>query len=327
MWEEFKKVLDRFNSFLLSTHVNPDGDGLGSEIALASLIKSLKKEARIVNASATPSNYQFMDPDNEILVYDMPQAQEAMKKCQAVIILDCGAFERLRELGDILQKSAAYKICIDHHLTQGSGFDLMVVDDKSPASGMMIYDLIRQMKGAVNRKEALALYTAIMRETGSFRFSNSTPEVHRITADLIELGVEPQDVYEQVYEDSSLARLQLLGHVLADLRTDRDGKLAWMTATKELLDRYQVPEADLDGFIDSPRALGSARLLVFFIEKEGRVRVSFRSKGDLDVNALARSFDGGGHRNAAGATVKGTLLEVKEKVLEAAKAVLMRAGL
>ncbi len=324
MWSEFKKIVDKYQHFVISTHMNPDGDGLGSEVALASLLKWLSKEATIVNTSETPKNYKFVDPEGEICYYPSQAANEAISRCQVLILLDCGSLNRMGELGGHFKKSHIYRVCIDHHLTVDDDFDLAIVRQEAAATAMLIFDLIREMKGGVSEKEALALYTGIMRETGSFRFANTDPEVHRVAARLLELDLDPQKIYEEVYEKSSAARLRLIGHLLTELELAPGGRLAWITASRGLLDRFQVPEADMDGFIDFPRSLAGAEVVFFFIEQEGQVKVSFRSKGSVDVNKLANSFGGGGHKNAAGAIVAGGLDEVKERVIEAAKRVLER---
>jgi phosphoesterase RecJ-like protein len=322
MWSEFKKLIDRYQHFVLSTHLNPDGDGLGSELALASLLRSLNKEATIVNPSETPKNYRFMDPDGEICCYPGQAASRAINRGEVLILLDCGSLKRLGELGDHFKTRKVFRACIDHHLTVDDGFELAIVREEAAATAMLIFDLIVALKGNVNQKEAWALYTAIMRETGSFRFANTDSEVHRVIAQLLEHGIDTQKVYEEVYERNSPARLRFLGHLLTELELDEGGRLVWITATRALLDRYQVTEADMDGFIDYPRSLDRAELVLFFIEKEGQVRVSFRSKGSLDVNKLANSFGGGGHKNAAGATLAGGLDEAKEQVIAAARAYL-----
>ena len=324
MWSEFKKLVDKYQHFVISTHMNPDGDGLGSEVALASLLKWLSKEATIVNTSETPKNYKFVDPEGEICYYPSQAAKEAISRCQVLILLDCGSLKRLGELGAHFKKSHIYRACIDHHLTVDDDFDLAIVRQEAAATAMLIFDLIREMKGGVSEKEARALYTGIMRETGSFRFANTDPEVHRVAARLLELDLDPQKIYEEVYEKSSAARLRLIGHLLTELELAQGGRLAWITASRGLLDRLQVTEAEMDGFTDFPRSLASAEVVFFFIEQEGRVRVSFRSKGSVDVNKLANSFGGGGHKNAAGAIVAGGLDEVRERVIEAAKRVLER---
>lgn len=327
MWQEFKEVLDRFQKFVLTTHVNPDGDGLGSQIALASLIRYLGKEAKIVNPNGTPTNYRFIDIDNEIISFEEAEGREMVERCQAIILLDCSDFKRLgREMSSRVRELRAFKACIDHHLTVGSGFDLMLVDERAPATGMLIYQLISSLKGGVNYKEALALYTAIMRETGSFRFSNTTPEVHKVVAELMGLGIDPQMVYEEVYEKSSLGRLKLLGNLLANTEMDREGRMAWIVAPKELIKGYGVTDAELDGFIDYPRALADVELVIFFIEKGDRVRISFRSKGKLDVNRLAQRWGGGGHKNASGATIYDSLQEAMNQVLAASKEALENLG-
>ena len=316
MWSAFRQVVETHQRFLLASHVNPDADGIGSEVALASFLHSLGKTTVIVNPSVMPTPYKFLDPKGEILVYDERVERDILPAIEVAIIIDVGTLTRLTALGEALQRRRPILANIDHHLGNERFADVLILDEDAPASGVLIYDFIRFMGATPTVDQAQAMYTAVLRETGGVRFSNTTQRAFAVAEALVELGVQPHLVYRQVYERSSLDRMRLLGHVLTTLTAEGGGDVVWMKVTQEDLRTYEVGEEELDGFIDTARHVDAAEVYVFFVEQgPARTRISFRSRGLVDVNALAGVFGGGGHRNASGATLLHDLTAAVPRVL------------
>jgi phosphoesterase RecJ-like protein len=221
--------------------------------------------------------------------------------------------------------SRAIKVCIDHHLEPAPFAQHYLIDDQATSTGELTYRLLASMDHKTfDPTVAQALYCAILTDTGSFRYSHVDPEIHRIAAHLIECGVDPEDVYDQVYSQWTPGRIQLLGETLAGLTTACDGKLASITVTREMLQRTGTIESDTDNFTTYPMSVLGVKAGLLFLELEDGVKISFRSRGEIPINELAKLFGGNGHRNAAGARVdKRNLNDVKRDVIAAAKPFLL----
>ena len=317
-FETFRSIVDSHTRFVLTTHINPDGDGLGTEVALAVYLKKLGKQATILNCSATPENYLFLVQLHPILQFDPSQHTEIMNNAEVIIILDTNQLDRVATMKPALASSQAIKICIDHHLDSGEFADIYILDESSTATGEIIYRLMNYLTGrSIDRETAIALYTAIMTDTGSFRFPKTDPETHKIVAHLIQMGADPVAIYEHVYEHSSLNRMRLLGLALANMQTAHDGKLAYIILTPEMFDATDTTEVDAEAFIPYTLTIDRVQIGLMFSETNGIVKVSFRSKGDIWINELAKEFGGNGHKNAAGARIPHAHLnEIVAQVLE-----------
>ncbi len=332
MIEEFnriQKILDQSASIVLTTHVNPDGDGLGCELALAAYLRATSKRVSILNHSATPSNYLFLDPANDLQQYDPLQHESLVSAADAIFVLDTNHPDRLVSMKDAVLKSRAKKICIDHHPDSGPFADVYVIDENATATGEIIYKMIAYLGGAVLDKSMCAgLYAAIMTDTGGFRYPKTDPEVHRIVARLIEGGADPVAIYDNVYEQGSPNRLQLLGRVLAGLTLNHDGTLAYLVVTKKMLEETSTSSEDTDAFVPYTLGVKGVKVGLMFTEQEEGVKINFRSKGDIRVNELAKQFGGNGHKNAAGARVSRIALpEIISQVVERANFLLSKDAL
>lgn len=318
---QIQDTLSRGNNFILTTHVNPDGDGIGSQIALAEYLRQTGKKAHLLNHSATPDNYAFLDPGGEIELFSPPQHADIVRACDAVFILDISDWKRLRDLGALIKTLPVPKICIDHHPREGAFADLDLIHPPASSTGEMMYELLTQLGGRIEGRLAQALYVAIMTDTGNFRFSNTTAGALRIAAALVAAGVRPHDLYQKIYENQPAQRMKLLAHVLDNLHYEENGRLAWFVVRQEDLSRTGTDIADTEGFADFPRTITGVELSLMFLEtKEGKVKISFRSKGNYAVNGLAGLFGGGGHPYAAGALVEDQMQNVVPRVLQAAQA-------
>jgi phosphoesterase RecJ-like protein len=308
-FETFKTIIESHNRFVLTSHVNPDGDGLGSEVALAHYLESKGKQVSILNCSATPENYLFLHTLHPIFQFDPPRHEDIVENAEVIILLDANDPDRLSAMTPFIMKSHAVKVCIDHHPEPGEFADLYLLDEQSPATGEIIYNFISLAGGTIDRVAATALYTAIMTDTGSFRYQKTDSEVHTIVAHLLQAGADPVVIYEQVYERTSAKRTRLLGMALANLQTLYDGKLAYIILTHEMFETTGTTEEDTDAFVPYTLTIDGVQIGLMFSEMDNIVKVSFRSKGDIAINELAKEFGGNGHKNAAGARIPNVKLD------------------
>jgi phosphoesterase RecJ-like protein len=307
----------------LTTHVNADGDGCGSVVALWHLLTAQGVRAAITNPTPFPERYQFL-LDGAQGADKTAAAVKHLEKADAVVVLDISDLGRLGHLGRVIDKSTAPVVCIDHHSSSGTlPPGPRLVDATACATGELIHDLSQACGWKLNASAARGLYVAIMTDTGGFRFSNTSPRALRVAAYLLAKGVDPEEMYRQVYASESEGRIRLMGEVLETLAVEEDCGLAWVTVPSGALERYGLSPDDLEGVVEFPRSVRGVRLALLFRPlANGRVKVSFRSKGDVDAAQLAEHFGGGGHKKAAGASVAGHMSEVQEVVLAAARAVL-----
>jgi len=318
-WKNAAEVLDNCKTVVLTTHVSPDGDGIGSEVAMYHFLKERGKTVHIYNPSPLPSEYKFLDSGDIIEEYS-PDFRSVVENSDAFVILDIGAYARLRDIGGVIQKSPGTKICIDHHPAKGKNhFDLEYIDIHAAATGMMIYDLIKFMDpDGLNFEIAQGLYCALMTDTGSFRFSNTTPHAHEMAKELLEYGVEPYKVFEHVYESYSIERIKLLGKIIDNLHFTDDQKIAYFPVSLEMQDAVGAETSDVEGFTDFVRSVGGIEVAVMFHEvAPERTRINFRSKGRVVINTVAKQFGGGGHKFAAGAVIELPYEQAIPKVVEA----------
>jgi phosphoesterase RecJ-like protein len=320
-WQPIIEEIRKRKRILLTTHVNPDGDGLGSEMALYRCLKKMGICSLILNDSPTPDEYKFLDPEGIILCYSPEKHGGILRTIDLVCTLDIGGFSRLGKLGDDLSQLNLATICIDHHPENHLCCTHKIVDEESPATACLIYELIKIMcPQSIDKDIAEAVYVGLLTDTGSFRFDNTSAEVMEITAELIRLGVKPMDVYRQVYESYTPQRMKLLGVVLQKVQYECDGKLAWFTITTTNRLATGVTLDEINGFTDFIRSIKGVEVAVMFLETDNEtIRVNFRSKGKVLVNKIASQFSGGGHYFAAGATIKGSLDTALGSVLPVAR--------
>jgi len=306
--------------FVLTTHINPDGDGLGSEIALAEWLRSQGKEVHILNNDATPQVYRFLDAGQNLLLRYQPGDHAGLiAGAEVIMVLDTNHPGRLESLETAVMQSRARRICIDHHLDPSDFADLYVVDQSASSTGEIAYRLLKEAGQPITSTIATALYCAIVTDTGSFRYSNVDPELHRIVADLIGAGADPAFIYRQVYEQWTPGRIRLLGETLATLKTEYDGALAHVTIDQTMLRRTGTHESDTDTFTVYPMSVQGVEAAILFLELGDGVKMSLRSRNDIPVNELAQEFGGNGHKNAAGARVRNEALgSFRERVIRAA---------
>ena len=299
--------------FLITSHVNPDGDSVASQCAVRLLVERLGGKAAIVNSHPVPRNYRFLPGSSHFST----QPPKTWKPYSAVIVLDCG--DSRRASGLLEPRPPISVVNIDHHATNPGYGDLNCVVPDACSTAEIIYGLAVSLGVRPTGGLAEALYTGILTDTGSFRHGNATPRAFRIASLLVGTGIDPARIAQAVYESVSFETLRILGETLAGLQRTPDGRVAWIRLPVAILGKLASP-AESEEWASFPRSLDTAVISICFKESEpGQIRLSFRSKGAVDVAALAARWGGGGRRNAAGATVHGTLAAVERAVVAAAK--------
>jgi phosphoesterase RecJ-like protein len=304
----------------LTTHVNADGDGVGSEVALWHLLTARGLRVSIANPTPMPERFHFLLPAG---ADHSERAAREIESADVVVVLDISDLSRLGDLGRAIRESHAVA-CIDHHVSQGSlpGGPRLVAPEAA-ATAELVFDLASALGWPISPDAARALYVGILTDTGGFRFANTTPRALRVAGALLERGVHPESIYESVYASAPEGRIRLMVEVLETLVVEREHGLAWVTVPPDALQRHGATADDLDGIVEYPRSIAGVRLALLFRQlANGKVKVSFRSLGDVDVAELAQRFGGGGHTKAAGASLEGTLAAAQEQVLAAARAYL-----
>jgi phosphoesterase RecJ-like protein len=306
-------------SVVLSTHINADGDGCGSEAALSHILTSLGMTVKIVNPTPWPDTYEFLLSGG---IQDATSdGSAAIGKADLLIVLDISDVKRLGGLADSVRKLAAPKLVIDHHIASDEPpSDVMLSDTTACATGELIYDVAMTLGVELTPQIAVGLYVAILTDTGGFRFANTSARCLAIASQLLAAGVEPEEMYRRLYASHPIGRLHLLRDALATLEVDPAYGLSWISVAAGAAEEYGLKSEDLEGLAEHPRSVGGTRMAIFFRDLgHGKIKVSFRSTGDVNVNEFARQFGGGGHARASGALIPGTLEEVRHTVVNAAR--------
>lgn len=312
-------ALDGVQSAAVTTHINADGDACGSVAAMVLLLRQLGVTAWVVNPTPWPTLFDFLLEEG---VDDRSaRGAAALQGAAAIVALDVSDLKRLGSLAASVRASTSRRIAIDHHVpTDEPAGDVLLADSGACATGELLFDFATELGLTITPGIALALYCAVLTDTGGFRYSNTTPRAHRVAAELLACGVDPEATYRRIYASLSPGRLYLLRDALDTLGVDEEHGIAWVSLTNDLLQRHAVSAEDLDGIVEHPRSIAGTRVALFFRDLgHGKVKVSFRSTGDVDVNQLARQFGGGGHQKASGALITGSLAEVLPRVVEATR--------
>ncbi len=320
MWQQVKKIIQQHKRFVITSHVGPDGDALGSELGLAYFLKSLGKEATILNATPPAKNFSFMAEDRAVQTYNEKRDQKKIDQADAVFIVDISEWKRLGIVGERVQQSKAKTICIDHHIAVKKLFDYQIIDNKAGSTGELIYRLIKEMKKKLNPKIAEPLYIAALTDTGSFHYANTSPATHLMVAELLTYGVNPLKCFNQIYERRSLQHFRLLGQVLLNAKLECHGKLAWAAIDKKMVQKAKAQMEETEGFVEMLRTIETVDVsLLFREESQNKTRVSLRSKENANVYQVAHKLGGGGHKRAAGVTLNMPLKKAIPKVLTEVK--------
>ena len=318
-WKQVDNVISSSNRILLTTHENPDGDGLGSEVAMYHHLCDEKKDVKIINCSITPSMFDYINEGGCIETYNESYHLEWLKKCELVIVFDVGDFNRTRDVKEAVEKFNIPVMNIDHHPhPDKNNFSYNVVDIKAAATGCMVRSYLEVARSApLNKKICDGIYTAVMTDTGCFKYSNTDAYCHSIAIECLENGVDTNFIYQKIYENSSKKRVSVLAHMIENISYELDGKFAWSYVTIEIMKKYEANKEDLEGFPDFIRSIEGveAALMIFEID-DNLCRMNFRSKGNIIVNKIAKSFNGGGHAFASGAVFHQSINEAKKVIVD-----------
>ena len=319
--EQIVTALKQSASVAILSHVRPEGDTLGSALGCHLILKFMGKEVATFNPDPVPKNLRALPGAAEVI-----RADQLPRPFDCYLAVDATDPKRV---GGLLNgvPPGSLVINIDHHISNTQFGTYNWVDPEAAAAGEMIYHLIEAMGVPLSREVATNLYVAILTDTGSFHYANTTPRALRIAAALIEAGAVPHEVAELLFDQRDVEELRLLGTLLTRMQLSPDGAVAWIEVTRDLLERARVGRDALEDLITYPRSVKGVKVALLFTEEGGQgVRISLRSKGQVDVAAVAKVFQGGGHKNAAGCTVMGSLPEVRERILEEVRRVFTRIG-
>jgi len=313
--KKIAEIIRREKEFLIASHENPEGDAIGSILALGMGLRKMGKKVTIFNPDPIPEIIMFL-PGAGKVIRRVPKN----RRFDAAFALDCGDPKRL---GDAFPKPERIKrlINVDHHASNTRFGDMNLVNPQASSTAEMVFDLLREIPVKISRPIGENIYTGILTDTGSFHYSNTTEKTFAVARECVLAGVRPWKIAERVYETQPLARLRLLPLVLKTLEIEEGGRVSSVIVTRRMLARAGAAPALTEDFINFPRSVIGTEVALLFREIEPtKYRVSLRSRGKVDVSRISRMFQGGGHPNAAGCTVEGTLGEVKTKVLSQVRA-------
>lgn len=317
---DLARILSPGKRICLTTHVNPDGDGLGSEVGLVHLLRANGAEVFIANPTPTPPRFEF-------LFRDLPrvdrsgEAVKELRRADTIVVLDISDVSRLGMLSDTVAGRNVPVGCVDHHVSPGTlPPGPRYVDPSAAATAELIVEIAMANEWPLTQAAARALYVGILTDTGGFRFSNTHPRTLRIAAELLDRGIDPEAIYLDVYAGAPEGRVRLLAEALQTLVVEPEPGLAWITVPPGAVERHGVTTDDLDGVVEHARSIAGIRMALLFREiAQGRIKVSLRSVGDVDVARFAKPFGGGGHIKASGLSMEGAMAEVQAAVLAAAR--------
>jgi bifunctional oligoribonuclease and PAP phosphatase NrnA len=321
----FHDFVAAHRALLLTTHINPDGDGLGSEAALALWLRSSGRPVRIMNDSVLPAAFAFLGRHVPMEAFEPAAAEQRFAEADGLIVLDTSNRQRIGRLSALLDRFTIPVAVVDHHVSHARGFgQVNVIEPEASATGEILYDLFREAGAELTPEIAEALYVALMTDTGSFRYSNTDTHAHRMAADLLGYGLDPQRLHVQVHAHASAGRLRFFGEVLSALELTCEGRLVILEAAPEHFQRHGLVGADTDGLVDMPRTIAGVDVVALFSEVEpGKVKVSLRSTGRVAIDQVASRHGGGGHLHAAGVLLRGTREQTRARILPELERVIM----
>ncbi len=303
---KFKALLKKSENVVIVTHYNPDGDAMGSSLALYNYLIKVGKNITVITPNDYPDFLQWLPGNKKVVEFSKNQKKAAalIANSDLIFTLDFNNYSRLEGLGELLKNSEAKKIIIDHHQQPDNYATLYYHDVKACSTCELVYEFIVGLGGKklIDKGIASCLYTGIMTDTGSFRFDSVTPTTHHILAHLLETGIVPSDIHSAIYDTYSESRVKLLGYCLTEkMVVIPEMQTAYMALSEKELQRFNNQKGDTEGIVNYPFSIKGITFCAFFSEGEGKIKISFRSKGKFDVNQFARKhFNGGGHINAAG---------------------------
>jgi bifunctional oligoribonuclease and PAP phosphatase NrnA len=326
-WPRFVEIVRAHQRFMLTTHVRPDGDAFGSELAMAAVLDSLGKEVLLCNDFAVPPSLRFLDPQQKHRRLGTDVSGEQLGDREVLMILDTTAWAQLGAMSDVIKTTKAIKVVIDHHV---SGDDLgaeLFKDVEAEATGRLVVEAADQLGVPVTPQIAVPAFAALTTDTGWFRFSSTDADTLRLAARLVEAGAKPDHLYKELYETDSHARLQLIGHALSHTQSELSGRLIYTWLDRADFEACRALPSDSEDIINMTLAVGGTQVAVILVEQpKGGFKISFRSRCDVDCSKIAERFGGGGHKKAAGAFLNEPLDAARAKVLDVVRAAMNTRG-
>ncbi len=322
-WQRLAERIRSSKSFVLTSHIRPDCDALGSELGMAGLLCQLGKQVQIINGHPTPPNLAFIDPSRTIKVLgEHISPQEINADC--MIVLDTSAWAQLGPMADVLRGFQGTKLVVDHHVGEDDLGAEFFKQTTAEATGHLVARLAREMGLQITEPMARALFAAIATDTGWFRFGSTTATTYKIAADLLECGASPAAIYGDLYERDTIGRVRLRGRILSRTQSEMDGQLVHTFVRKEDFAETGALPSDTEDAVNLTLAIAGTKVAVILVEQlKGGVKISFRSRCAVDCNRLANQFGGGGHKAAAGAFLESSLEEAQQRILAATKQALV----
>lgn len=319
--EQLRNQLLTPKKIAIITHTHPDGDAIGSSLGLYHCLCELNHDVQVIIPNTFPNFLAWMKDASAVIDYekDTNAAESAIQGCDLLFMLDFNKISRVDKVAEPASKSKAFKVLIDHHIEPDIACDIMFSDVKACSTCQMVFEIVEQLQiiPTIPLAAAECLYCGIMTDTASFRFDSTTPETHRIVARLLEYGVVKSKIHGAVYDNNTLDKMQLVSYAIAhNLNLHRNNKVATITLNQEEQKRFNMQKGDTEGLVNHGLSILGVQVSAFFTHRDGIVKISFRSKGDIDVNAFSRKyFEGGGHKNAAGGKSELSLEDTVAKFL------------
>jgi bifunctional oligoribonuclease and PAP phosphatase NrnA len=326
-WSPLADLIVTHDRFLVTTHIRPDGDALGSEVGMAGLLRQKGKDVRVVNVSPTPPRYDFLDPGSSLFEhFGAGVAPADLADREVAVILDLSAWNQLGDMAEFIRQFPGPRVVIDHHVSQDDLGATFFKDPAAEATGILVMRAIKALSATLTPELAEGLLTAITMDTGWLRHSNTRPGTLRAVAELMEAGARIDEIYRKLFERNSLGRVRLMGATLGAVRVELEGRIAFSTISRDDLIRTGAIPQDSEDLVDFLASIRGVEVAMLFIEqRRGGAKVSFRARNGLDCSRLAGRFGGGGHREAAGATLPDPLPLCVAKVLAAVGEAIDRA--
>jgi phosphoesterase RecJ-like protein len=315
------KLIKKYDNFVLTSHTNLDGDALGSELALYFILKQMGKEVKIVNQDQVPYIYEFM-PGVEEIICSAKLDKNFILEIESdtvLVVLDSSNLERIGNIPVDLDKFNLI-VNIDHHPSNTKFGHINYIDVSSSSVGEIIFQLGKELNCDITEQIAIPLFTAIVTDTGSFRYANTRAETFNAAFFLVKSGANPHLITNHIYNNNEISALRLLGEALVNIQLGSDSKIAWTVVTREMIERNFAKEEETEGIVDKLLSIKRVKVSILFREtEEGKVKASFRSKDDFNVDQFSRLFGGGGHPNAAGCQLEGDTNDIVKTVIDKLK--------
>lgn len=323
-WTPLARLIDQYDRFVVTSHVRPDGDALGSSLAMAGLLRQKGKDVRVISPSAMPPRYDYLDPNGREIGHFGVSVQPAdLADRQVLVIVDLSSWGQLGDVAEFVRNFPGPRLVVDHHVSQDDLGATVIKDTTAEASGTLVLRAARALKVSLTPEMADALLTAIAMDTGWFRHPSTRPQTLHDVAELIEAGAGVDRLYSLLFERNTLSRIQMMGVAMARMTSEMDGRVLWTTVTRDDFQNTGAIPADTEDLVDYTVSIRGAEVGLLFIEqKRGGVKLSIRSRCGLDCQRIAAQFGGGGHRAAAGATLPDPIEASVQSVLAAVRTAL-----